>query len=81
MKWISEDKVRRLIKYDGSCCLSCHEDCDEYGYSMIGIRFSKEREAEVCCAVSNAFHEWDKKNQAAYEAGVKSNKGEANGVD
>lgn len=62
-RWISEEKVRRMIKFYGSCCLSCHEDDDE-GYSdLIEIDFPRERVARVCCAVSVAYDKWKLKQR------------------
>lgn len=58
MKIVFESRIRRLIKYDGPCCSSCHADMDERGYNGIHIDFGKEREAEVCCAVANAYYKW-----------------------
>jgi hypothetical protein len=57
-KWINEVKIRRLIKFNGSCCQSCHEDMDDYGYYGCSIDFGKDRETECCCAISVAYDEW-----------------------
>jgi hypothetical protein len=32
------------------CCLSCHEDADEYGYDMCG-GYGEWEDVEVCCLV------------------------------
>jgi len=58
VRYIQENAVRRLIKFDGSCCLSCHEDMDDYDYPMLFVDFGKDREAEVCCAVHKAYEGW-----------------------
>ena len=57
-KFILENTVRRLIGYDGSCCISCHEDADEWGYALCWLDLGDGREAEVCCAVANYYKEW-----------------------
>ncbi len=38
------------------CCVSCHEDEEEYGYDLIHSEF-KADEIYVCCSVSNALNE------------------------
>uniref|UniRef100_A0A6M3J4N8 Uncharacterized protein n=1 Tax=viral metagenome TaxID=1070528 RepID=A0A6M3J4N8_9ZZZZ len=58
MKYITEAAIRRLIKYNGPCCDSCHDDIDDYAYSGCCINFGKNRVAEVCCALANAYDKW-----------------------
>lgn len=36
------------------CCLSCHEDADEYGYELLYLELDGQL-IEVCCAVMNAY--------------------------
>ncbi len=59
-RMVTEEAVRRLVKTDIDCCMSCHEDYDYYGYSLILLDLGKNREAEVCCHVSEAFRNWKK---------------------
>lgn len=58
MKYIAENAIRRLIKYDGPCCLSCHREQDELGYHMSYRELGKERATEICCNVVTAFDKW-----------------------
>lgn len=41
--------------YEGSCCWSCHEDRDDYGYPMIEL----DDGGEVCCSISRAIEASD----------------------
>ena len=41
---------------DFSCCISCHEDDDDWGYDMFEIEFQNE-EYYVCCAGANAVED------------------------
>jgi len=61
MKIVKEETIRRLIKFKGNCCLSCHEDSNNYDIPMCWIDFGKGREGEVCCSVANAFDNWTTK--------------------
>jgi len=36
-----------------SCCDSCHEDADEYGYDLCEVEIGPDEYAVVCCKVSN----------------------------
>lgn len=58
-RWVSEEAVKRLINFKGSCCTSCHDDQDEYGYELPEIDFNKDRYSTVCCAVLIAWEKWD----------------------
>jgi len=64
MKNVSEQAIRRLIKYKGPCCMSCHDDADEFDYEMCNI-YSEDfqRRAEVCCAVKVAFDKWQQERK------------------
>ncbi len=33
------------------CCISCHEDYEDYGYPLCGTTLADGREADVCCEV------------------------------
>lgn len=35
-----------------NCCISCHEDCDEYGYAMLE-QYDGDDVLEICCALGN----------------------------
>jgi len=61
-------EIARLIKYKGSCCGSCHEDCDA-GYDELTEReLSRGRVAYLCCAVARAFDDWlEKKSQTIHD--------------
>lgn len=37
---------------EGHCCLSCHEDYDDYNYDMCCATLINGQEIEVCCATS-----------------------------
>ena len=58
-RWVSEAAIIRLIgpKYYDGHCISCHEDRDD-GYPMSELDLGKDRYAEVCCSVFNAFKAW-----------------------
>jgi hypothetical protein len=62
LKYVSENAVRRLIKFDGPCCISCHDDAEEYEgtglYQLMELEFSKDRWSEVCCSVRNEYDAW-----------------------
>ncbi len=49
------DVFRFLDGWPG-CCMSCHEDADEYGFDLIEHRVHGRR-VEVCCGISNEFFE------------------------
>lgn len=54
----SEKAIRRLIKFEGNCCMSCHDE-EELGVSdMIEIELGKDRIVYVCCAVNNAYKDY-----------------------
>ena len=42
------------------CCLSCHEDEDEYGYNLPAF-WHRDVEFEVCCAKANFLEELPEK--------------------
>lgn len=54
-RWVSERAIRRLCRYTGACCASCHDDSDAGYADMAFLDLGKGREAEVCCAVNLAF--------------------------
>lgn len=62
MSYVSEEAIRRLIHYTGHCCDSCHDDAEYYAdagmYQLREIELGRDRCAEVCCAVGNAYDEW-----------------------
>lgn len=58
MKYVFEDAIRRLIKFKGACCMSCHEDDELYGDYLIELDLGKNRYSPVCCTVSIAYDEW-----------------------
>ena len=58
MKYISESVIKRLIHFTGNCCLSCHEDNDEWNDPMCWIDLGKNRSCECCCTVVNAYDKW-----------------------
>lgn len=39
------------------CCVSCHTDHDDYGYSLRCIDIEQEGYFEVCCAVGIEYDE------------------------
>lgn len=41
------------------CCLSCHEDADEFGYALTSA--PDDEDSEICCGVAN----WLKERKAA----------------
>ena len=55
----SESAIRRLIKFDGSCCMSCHDD-EEYGIDMREVELGKGRISYLCCTVLEALKEYQK---------------------
>lgn len=55
MRYISETIVRRFLKCEEPCCNSCHDDLERVGYYMIDLDLGKERRAEVCCVIANAY--------------------------
>lgn len=70
IKVIYERVIRRLIKFKGNCCDSCHDDMDngffatelyheDLGYTKKG----EERYSEVCCTVKRAFDKWLKESR------------------
>lgn len=56
MKYITEKSVKRLIKFKGDCCSSCHSNNETS--DMMFIDFGKDREAEVCCLVKQEYNKW-----------------------
>ena len=58
MRYISERTVRRFLKCKESCCDSCHEDLERVGYYLIDLDLGKERRAEVCCVIANAYDKY-----------------------
>ena len=37
---------------EASCCISCHEDHDDYDFDLIRVELKDGTLAEVCCAVA-----------------------------
>jgi len=35
------------------CCLSCHEDANEYGFDLCRVTLKEGEEAAACCSVVN----------------------------
>lgn len=46
------------------CCLSCHEDADEFGYALCSA--PDDDDSEVCCAVKIALEEQKKAASLAH---------------
>ena len=56
MKWMSCEEVKDKFSLDIDCCLSCHENYDEFpGFYEIEIYFEEDCAAIVCCHVLNAL--------------------------
>lgn len=47
------EDAKKQFNLDVACCVTCHIECDEYGYPMCHIEACGQ-EYEVCCAVSSA---------------------------
>ena len=58
----SEASIRRLIKYKGPCCMSCHDEEEEGFSDMHEVELSKGRIVYLCCNIKNAFDVYVKDN-------------------
>jgi len=68
MRYVPEEAIRRLVKRNGHCCDSCHDDAEQYEaenmYQLRELELGKDRWAEVCCSVGIAYDDWIKRRRA-----------------
>jgi hypothetical protein len=58
---VKEKVVIRLIGkfFNGCCCEKCHQDYNHYvGYPRFVISLSRNRYAEVCRMIEEAYYKW-----------------------
>lgn len=57
-KYIAEKIILRFLKLTTKdCCISCHDDQDEYISHLILIELGKNRYSEVCCEVARQWEQ------------------------
>ena len=60
MQTISEREVVKRFNLPDGCCIGCHEDDDEFGYSLCEISIDENTIADVCCVVMRYYKEYKK---------------------